>query len=101
MPEAFWTNSRTLTAGSRYFFEDSGGNCLNNFSTPLSRFLMFLSELLESVSLEVPLQRSFFVLVLNRASTNVPTLHVSVVSVAAAGLPPPTCHEAKPPRNPS
>jgi len=35
-----------------YLFVAPGGKCLNILSTPLSRFLMFLSELLESVSLE-------------------------------------------------
>ncbi len=58
----------------RYFFEEPGGNFLNIFSTPLSRFFMFLSELLESVSLDVPRHRSFFVLASNRSTINVPTL---------------------------
>jgi hypothetical protein len=60
--------------GRRYFFEEPGGKCLNILSMPLSRFLMFLSELLESVSLEVPLQISCLVLASNRSTTNVPTL---------------------------
>src|SRR5229473_1659431 len=60
--------------GRRYFFEEPGGKCLNILSTPLSRFLMFLSELLESVSLDVPLQISCLVLASNRSTTNVPTL---------------------------
>lgn len=45
-----------IHVGRRYFFEELGVNCSNIFATPLSRFLMFLSELLESVSLSV---RSF------------------------------------------
>ena len=60
--------------GRRYFFEEPGGKCLNILSAPLSRFLMFLSELLESVSLDVPLQISCLVLASNRSTTNVPTL---------------------------
>jgi hypothetical protein len=59
---------------SRYFFEEPGGKCLNILSTPLSRFLMFFSELLESVSLEEPLQISCLVLVSKRSTTTVPTL---------------------------
>ena len=85
----------------RYFFEEPGGNCLNIFSTPLSRFLMFLSELLESVSLEVPLQISCFVLVSKRSTTTVPTLYVSVVVVASPKPPPPNRLQPQPPPNPS
>jgi hypothetical protein len=40
-----------------YFFGEPGGNCLNIFSTPLSKFFMFLSELLENTSLALPLHR--------------------------------------------
>src|SRR5580704_8397515 len=52
-----------------YFFEEPGGNCLNIFCTPLSRFLMFLSELLDSVSLDAPLQISCLVLLSKRSTT--------------------------------
>jgi hypothetical protein len=58
---------------SRYFFA-SGGKCANIFCTPLSRFLVFLSALLESVSLAEPRQIKFLVLVSNRSTTKVPTL---------------------------
>jgi hypothetical protein len=57
-----------------YFFEASGGNFLNIFVTPLSRFSMFLLELVESVSLEAPLQINFLVLVSNKSTITVPTL---------------------------
>jgi hypothetical protein len=47
-----------------YFFAfclfASGGKCLNIFSTPLLRFLMFLSELLERVLLDEPRKTSSF-----------------------------------------
>src|ERR1700756_3941121 len=56
----------------RYFFT-SGGKCANIFCTPLSRFLMFLSALLESVSLEEPRQISVLVFASNRSTTRVPT----------------------------
>ena len=48
------------TKEPRYFLEDPAGKFLKSFSTPLSRFRMFLSELFESASLELPLHRSFF-----------------------------------------
>jgi hypothetical protein len=57
----------------RFYFEEPGGNFLNNLSTPLFRFSMFLLELLESVSLALPLHISCFVLVSNRSTTSVPT----------------------------
>src|SRR6266850_451609 len=85
--------------GFRYF-EDPGGNFLNIFSTPLSRFLMFLLELLESVSLELPLHRSCFVFASNRSTTKVPTLYVSVVVVASPKPPPPNRLQPQPPPNP-
>src|ERR1700730_2357681 len=85
----------------RYFFEEPGGNCLNIFSTPLSRFLMFLLELLESVSLVVPLQINCLVLVSKRSTTTVPTLYVSVVVVASPNPPPPNRRQPQPPPNPS
>src|SRR4029077_17779126 len=55
----------------RYFFT-SGGKCANIFCTPLSRFLVFLSALLESVSLDEPRQTSVLVLASNRSTTRVP-----------------------------
>src|SRR4029077_9635934 len=57
-----------------YFLEEPGGKFLNIFSTSLSIFLMFLSELLEIVSLELPLQISCFVFASNKSTTKVPTL---------------------------
>ena len=55
------------------FFYDFGGKCANIFSTPLSRSLMFLEDLLESVSLAEPRHNNCFVLVSKRSTTNVPT----------------------------
>src|ERR1700757_4130659 len=71
------------------YFDAPGGNFLNIFSTPLSRFLMFLLELLESVSLELPLHSSCLVFASNRSTTKVPTLYVSVVVVASPKPPAP------------
>src|SRR6266404_1889569 len=87
--------------GRFYFFVEPGGKCLNILSTPLSKFLMFLSALLESVSLEVPLQISCFVLVSKRSTTTVPTVYVSVVVVASPKPPPPKRLQPQPPPNPS
>src|SRR5437899_3247117 len=76
---AFWSRDfestvvEEMKSSERYFF-GSGGKCANIFCTPLSRFLVFLSELLESVSLEEPRQIKFFVLASNRSTTRVPTL---------------------------
>src|ERR1700680_2222555 len=84
-----------------YLFEEPGGNFLNIFSTPLSRFLMFLSELLERVSLSEPLQISCLVLVSKRSTTTVPTLYVSVVVVASPKPPPPKRRQPQPPPKPS
>src|ERR1700681_1079262 len=84
-----------------YLFEELGGNFLNILSTPLSKFLMFLSELLESVSLEAPLQISCLVLVSKRSTTTVPTLYVSVVVEASPKPPPPKRLQPQPPPNPS
>lgn len=64
----------TSRVGLPYFFEEPGGKFLNIFSTSLSIFLMFLFELLDSVSLELPLHTSSFVFASNRSTTNVPTL---------------------------
>src|SRR5277367_1638563 len=50
-----------------------GGKCANIFCTPLSRFLVFLSALLDSVSLDDPRQTKFLVLASNRSTTRVPT----------------------------
>src|ERR1700730_1293534 len=58
---------------SRYF-EADGGKCANIFFTPLSRFLVLLSALSESVSLEEPLQINFSVFPSNKSTTKVPTL---------------------------
>src|SRR5271154_4977505 len=95
------TLSRVSVLGRPYFFEEPGGNCLSNFSTPLFRFWMFLLELLEIVSLELPLHTSRFVFVSNRSTTNVPTLYVSVVVVASPKPPPPKPPQPQPPPNPS
>src|ERR1700756_3512064 len=92
---------RDSSMGRRYFFEEPGGKCLNILSTPLSRFLMFLSELSESVSLELPLQISCLVLVSKRSTTTVPTLYVSVVVVASPKPPPPKRLKPHPPPKPS
>src|SRR5207245_5715615 len=56
-----------------YFFA-SGGKCANIFFTSLSSFLVFLSALLESVSLDEPRQIKFLALASNRSTTRVPTL---------------------------
>src|SRR5271170_187376 len=92
---------RVSVLGRPYFCEEPGGNCLSNFSTPLFRFWMFLLELLEIVSLELPLHTSCFVFVSNRSTTNVPTLYVSVVVVASPKPPPPKPLQPQPPPNPS
>src|SRR5258708_36651038 len=85
--------------GFRYF-EDPGGNFLNIFSTSLSRFWMFLLELLESVSVELPLHTSCFVFASNRSTTKVPTLYVSVVVVASPRPPKPPPPNRLPPQPP-
>src|SRR5260370_15254735 len=90
-----------IMVAPRYFFEEPGGKCLNILATPLSRFLMFLSELLESVSLEAPLQISCFVLASKRSTTTVPTLSVSVLVVASPKPPPPNRRQPQPPPKPS
>src|SRR5277367_210907 len=95
------TLSRVSVLGRPYFFKEPGGNCLSNFSTPLFRFWMFLLELLEIVSLELPLHTSCFVFVSNRSTTNVPTLYVSVVVVASPKPPPPKPLQPQPPPDPS
>src|SRR6267143_275852 len=56
-----------------YFFAP-GGKCSNIFWTPLSRFLMFLSDLSERVSLDDPLQTMSLVFASNKSTTRVPTL---------------------------
>jgi hypothetical protein len=56
-----------------YFFT-SGGKWSNIFSTPLLRFLMFLSDLSERVSLDDPRQINVLVCASNRSTTRVPTL---------------------------
>ena len=65
-------STRSLPLRS-YFFA-SGGKCLNIFCTPLSRFLVFLSALSESVSLDEPRQIKFLVLASDRSTTREPTL---------------------------
>jgi hypothetical protein len=52
---------------------DIGGKCSNIFCTHLSRFLMFLFALLETVSLADPRQISILVRASNRSITRVPT----------------------------
>src|SRR6476646_3318195 len=91
------TETRRRRVRYIYLFEEPGGNFLNILSTPLSRFLMFLSELLESVSLELPLQISCLVLESKRSTTTVPTLYVSVVVVASPKPPPPKRLQPQPP----
>src|SRR6266851_3976121 len=82
-----WTNSvpnwRALPAvlfcidhrqnSVRSYFFASGGKCANIFCTPLSRFFVFLSALLESVSLDEPRQSKFLLLASNRSTTSEPT----------------------------
>ena len=51
-----------------------GGNSLNNFSTLLSKFLMFLLELLDKVLLAEPRHSRVFVFLSKRSTTSVPTL---------------------------
>ena len=51
-----------------------GGKCLNIFSTPLSRFFVFLFGLLESVSLAELRQINFSVFASKRSISKVPTL---------------------------
>ena len=50
------------------------GKCANIFCTPLSRLLVFLSALLESVSLDESRQIKFLVLASNGLTTRSPTL---------------------------
>ena len=63
-----------LSSGDKPGFFASGGKWSNIFCTPLSRFLMFLSDLSDTVSLDDPRQTSFFVFESNRSTTSVPTL---------------------------
>src|SRR5580704_9776850 len=84
-----------------YFVVAPGGKCLNILSTLSLRFLMFLSELSESVSLAAPLQISCLVFVSKRSTTTVPTLYVSVVVVASPNPPPPKRLQPQPPPSPS
>src|ERR1700730_17536518 len=95
------TETRLRRVRAVYLFEEPGVNFLNIFSTPLSRFLMFLSELLERVSLSELLQISCLVLVSKRSTTTVPTLYVSVVVVASPKPPPPKRRQPQPPPKPS
>src|ERR1700722_2771091 len=74
----------------------SGGKWSNIFSTPLSRFLMFLVDLSDRVSLAEPRQISFFVCALNRSTTSVPTLYVSSVVVDSPKEPPKPPHPLHP-----
>jgi hypothetical protein len=62
----------SITNRQCYLFS-SGGKCSNIFFAPLSRFLVFLSGLLESVSLDEPRQIKFLALASNRSTTRVPT----------------------------
>src|SRR5579862_3315618 len=66
----------TCHVGLVYFFEEPGGKFLNIFSTSLSMFWIFLLELLDSVSLELPLQTSCLVFASNKSTTRVPTVYV-------------------------
>ena len=65
-------NARSAADIRRYFFA-SGGKWSNIFCTPLSRFFVFLSALLESVSLDEPRQSKFLLLASNRSTTREPT----------------------------
>jgi hypothetical protein len=62
---------------------------LNILFTPLSSSLMFLSELLESVSLTDPRQINFLLFASKMSTTRVPTLYVSTVVVASPNPPNP------------
>jgi hypothetical protein len=66
-------NARSAATHIRRYLFFSGGKCANIFCTPLSRFLVFLSALLESVSLDEPRQTKFLVLASNRSTTREPT----------------------------
>jgi hypothetical protein len=59
---------------SPQLFVAFGGKCWNIFSTPLSRFFVFLFGLLESVSLDEPRQISFSAFASKRLISKVPTL---------------------------
>src|SRR5437764_14998519 len=63
-----------VTPSAPYFFFASGGKCSNILFTPLSRFLMFVSDLLERVPLDDPRQIRVLVLASSRSTTKVPTL---------------------------
>jgi len=67
-------NARPAATDNRSYFFASGGKCLNIFCTPLSRFLVFLSALSESVSLDEPRQIKVLVLASDRSMTREPTL---------------------------
>src|SRR5216684_8536558 len=66
----------TVHVSLAYFLEESGGKFLNIFTTSLSIFWMFLLELLDSVSLELPLHTNCFVFASKRSPTHVPYLYV-------------------------
>ena len=57
-----------------YYFFGAGGKCWNILFTPLPRFFVFLSALLESVSLDELRQINFSVFASKRSITKVPTV---------------------------
>src|SRR6202050_5651021 len=59
---------------SYWRFPDSGGNSLNIFATPLSRFFSFFAALSESVPSALPRQISCFDFASNMSTTSVPSL---------------------------
>ena len=71
---AFGNFSCVMCSASHPIHYAFGGYFLNIFCTPLSRFLMFLADLLERVSLAEPRQSSSFVFESNMSTTSVPTL---------------------------
>ncbi len=69
------TDSESPAHTTRYSdFDGFGGKCAKSFSAALSKFLMFLSDLSESVSLAEPRQIRCFVLASKTSTTRVPTL---------------------------
>src|SRR5260370_601843 len=68
------TSDRHSSRPPYFDFGGAGGKCWNILFTPLSRFLVFLSALSESVSLEELRQITFSVLASKRSTTKVPTL---------------------------
>src|SRR5258708_37013218 len=70
-----------------YFFAP-GGKCSNIFWTPLSRFLMFLSDLSERMSLDDPLQTRSLFFASYKSTTKSPTCALSTLVVSCPWHPP-------------